>query len=115
MWPYPCLGQFRFLELNLANRTDLYPRLLAGLRTGSQKFLDVGCCLGQDIRKLVYDGVPGECLVGLELEAGFIDLGYELFRDRDTLKARFISGSIISDGQEALKALEGQFSAFSWA
>ncbi|KAH8904619.1 hypothetical protein BR93DRAFT_826818 [Coniochaeta sp. PMI_546] len=109
VWPYPCLGQFRFLELNLANRADIYPQLLSRLRDGNQKFLDVGCCLGQDIRKLVYDGVPSENLAGIELEAGFIDLGYELFRDRDTLKSKFAVGTILDDTSTVLKELEGQF------
>jgi phospholipid N-methyltransferase len=63
--------------------------------------------LGQDIRKLVYDGVPSENLAGIELEAGFIDLGYEMFRDRDTLKSKFVVGSILDD--HAVKELEGQF------
>lgn len=106
MWPYPCLGQFRFLELNLAGRADLYPWLVARL-SGGDRFLDVGCCLGQDIRKLVHDGVPGENLVGAELNGGFIDLGYELFRDRDSLGARFVTADIL-DGDGAWREFEGQ-------
>lgn len=109
MWPYPCLGQFRFLELNLANRANLYPRLLSRLRDGDHKFLDVGCCLGQDIRKLAHDGVPSENLAGIELEAGFVDLGYQLFRDRDTLRSKFYVGTILDDDWTVLKELEGQF------
>lgn len=31
------------------------------------RYLDVGCCLGQDIRKLVADGVPSAHLYGVEL------------------------------------------------
>lgn len=46
------------------------------------KYLDIGCCLGQDIRKLVMDGAPPGNLHGAELHAPFIDLSYELFRDR---------------------------------
>lgn len=46
------------------------------------KYLDIGCCLGQDIRKLVMDGAPPANLHGAELHAPFIDLSYELFRDR---------------------------------
>ncbi|OIW26841.1 methyltransferase [Coniochaeta ligniaria NRRL 30616] len=109
VWPYPCLGQFRFLELNLANRADIYPQLLSRLRGGDQRFLDVGCCLGQDIRKLVYDGVPSENLAGIELEAGFVELGYELFRDRDTLKSRFAVGTILDEDWVVLKEWEGQY------
>lgn len=106
LWPYPCLGQFRFLELNLSAR-DLYPSLLNRLRAGGT-FLDVGCCLGQDIRKLVHDGVPSENLAGIELEGGFIDLGYELFRDRDRIQAKFVQGNVLEDGG-VVEEFEGRF------
>lgn len=82
---YPCLGQFRFLELNLSARPqgDLYARLLSMLKSSpsSPAFLDVGTCLGQDIRKLIHDGAPPGSVAGAELSSTFIKLGYELFRD----------------------------------
>lgn len=83
---YPCLGQFRFLELNLSARPsgDLYARLLSILKSSepsSPAFLDVGACLGQDVRKLIHDGAPPASLAGAELSPTFIRLGYELFRD----------------------------------
>ncbi|POS76523.1 methyltransferase [Diaporthe helianthi] len=87
---YPCLGQFRFLELNLSSRPrgDLYERLLSTLKgssasslSSSPAFLDVGACLGQDVRKLIHDGAPPGSVAGAELSPTFIRLGYELFRD----------------------------------
>lgn len=65
--------------------------------------LDMGCCFGQDIRKLVHDGAPAESLTGTELEPVFIDLGYELFRDRDVLGAKFITGDIFAEGTYGLR------------
>jgi SAM-dependent methyltransferase len=96
------------LELNLSQREDLYPRLLARLRAGDT-FLDVGCCLGQDIRKLVFDGVPGENLTGAELNQGFLDLGYELFCDADTLQATFLNANILEEGGILLGGYRGKF------
>ncbi|KAG8162469.1 hypothetical protein KVR01_008234 [Diaporthe batatas] len=85
---YPCLGQFRFLELNLSARPrgDLYARLLVTLKSSpappsTPAFLDVGACLGQDVRKLIHDGAPPGSVAGAELSPTFIRLGYELFRD----------------------------------
>jgi SAM-dependent methyltransferase len=84
---YPCLGQFRFVELNLSARPrgDLYARLLSTLKgsapSSSPAFLDVGACLGQDVRKLIHDGAPPRSVAGAELSPTFIRLGYELFRD----------------------------------
>lgn len=115
--PYPCLGQFRFLELNLAHRGDLYPRLLEELTTqADSRFLDIGCCLGQDLRKLIYDGVPPERVAGAELNGAFVALGYELFRDKEALagKTAIVSANILEDPSSPtspLYPLVGQFSA----
>lgn len=112
--PYPCLGQFRFLELNLAHRPgDLYQRLLsiltkAGPSTSADAsntpplFLDVGACLGQDIRKLITDGAPAHSVAGAELSTTFIELGYELFRDRPdevrVVQADILAPDLLIDG-----------------
>ncbi|KAK1757019.1 methyltransferase [Echria macrotheca] len=79
---YPCIGQFEFLELQLSTRTRLYHRVLSRLYSG-QYLIDMGCCLGQDLRKLAFDGVLPSHLVGVDLHPEFIELGYDLFRDRD--------------------------------
>ena len=60
------------------------------------KLLDVGCCLGQDLRKLVFDGAPSPNIYGIELHAGLIDVGYELFQDRDTLQSTFVAADIFN-------------------
>lgn len=81
--------------------------MLQRLKDGA-RYLDVGCCLGQDIRKLVADGVPSDHLNGIELEKEFIDLGYEFFKDRDALKANFFQADILDrGGDNALNVLSG--------
>lgn len=75
------------------------------LRQGA-KYLDIGCCLGQDIRKLVADGAPSENLYGVEILEGFVQLGYEFFRDKDTLKTQFLQADIL-DPNSQLQSLEG--------
>ena len=52
--------------------------------------LEVGCCFGQNIRKIVWDGVSPDRVVGLAFVSQFIELGYDLFRDRDRLESCFI-------------------------
>ncbi|RAK89301.1 hypothetical protein BO79DRAFT_146387 [Aspergillus costaricaensis CBS 115574] len=52
--------------------------------------LDLGCGLGQEIRRLVYDGAPAENIVGLDKDEQFIELGFDLFRDRVTLNLIFL-------------------------
>ncbi|KAG8158445.1 hypothetical protein KVR01_011567 [Diaporthe batatas] len=79
IYPYPCIGQFKFLALRIYEQPS-YTAVVRRLKQGA-KYLDIGCCLGQDIRKLVMDGAPAENLYGAELHAPFIDISYELFRD----------------------------------
>jgi SAM-dependent methyltransferase len=70
--------------------------------TPPSTLLDLGCCLGQDLRRLVCDGVPAERLIGVDLRPDFIEQGYELFRDRETLSAKFITADMLDDSPENL-------------
>ncbi|KAL8739977.1 MAG: hypothetical protein Q9190_007268 [Brigantiaea leucoxantha] len=96
---YPCIGQFRFLDLSIS-LTPAYPKILERLKNENAKLLDMGTCFGQDIRKLVADGAPAESLYGADLRGDFWELGYDLFRDRDALRAGFIQGDIFDNDRE---------------
>ncbi|KAJ4518840.1 hypothetical protein HRR78_001182 [Exophiala dermatitidis] len=76
--PYPCLGRWRFLELDLADHPLYRSEILPALSSSES-----GCCLGQDIRKLIHDGADATRLMGADLNPEFIEIGYSLFRDRD--------------------------------
>jgi SAM-dependent methyltransferase len=103
-WPYPCIGHVRFLELTTTTHPK-YSEILTCLQAG-QSFLDVGCCFGQDIRKLLYDGVPSSTnMYGIDIEPAFFQLGYDLFRDRNTLEATFLEADLIKS-QHPLPSLE---------
>lgn len=106
--PYPCLGLFRFLDLSISLEPS-YPRILSFLKEPQSQhtFLDLGCCFAQNIRKLVYDGVPSENLYASDLEQSFLDLSYDLFKDSDTMKAHlFVANAIGEDA--ALDKMQGK-------
>jgi SAM-dependent methyltransferase len=115
----------RFLDFSLAKMPS-YDKILARLcdSTSPARLLDVGCCFGQDLRKLVVDGVPSERLVGLELESKFLDLGFELFADREFFKGQMIAGNLFDESPNSpVAALAGSidiahaasfFHLFSW-
>ncbi|MCJ1247755.1 hypothetical protein MMC30_004970 [Trapelia coarctata] len=105
IYPYPCISQLRFLSLHLSSQPT-YPAILSRLKAG-HGLLDVGCCFGQDIRKSVTDGAPAEQIYGLDKEAVFIDLGSELFRDRGSLRSKFVVADI-ADPSADLGELEGK-------
>ncbi|KAI1172928.1 methyltransferase [Nemania sp. FL0916] len=114
-YPFPCVGLFDFIDLALSTRNRLYPRLLYRLQAGAT-LLDIGCCLGQDIRKLVFDGVPAENVAGAELRQGFIDLGYELFRDKKTLASKMYQANVLDDSSVGpWPQLEGTFDVVNFS
>ncbi|KAK3348681.1 hypothetical protein B0T25DRAFT_457117 [Lasiosphaeria hispida] len=107
VYPYPCIGHWDFLDFQLAARNELYHDLLTRLKGGAT-YLDIGCCLGHDIRKLIFDGAPSGNLAGVEICQGYLDLGYDLFRDKETTKTQFLQGDVL-DPAGPWPQLEGKF------
>ncbi|KAK0705716.1 hypothetical protein B0H67DRAFT_497836 [Lasiosphaeris hirsuta] len=105
VFPYGCIGNFWFLNLQPLLQDDLFQRVLYRLRSpgSTESFLDVGCCLGLVVRHLAAEGVSSERLYGTDLQPLFLDLGYELFCDRDMAKsqATFVAGDMVRDNHDA--------------
>ncbi|KAI1811047.1 hypothetical protein GGS20DRAFT_564880 [Poronia punctata] len=131
VYPYSCVGLFRFASLDFV--ADAYYqvalfRLLqaeASSTTDQTRLLDVGCCVGQLVRKLAFDGVDSARLYGTDIEPRLLDIGYDLFRDRGKFKGSFITGDFLRhDELDDLDALHGKmtfihatsfFHLFTWA
>jgi SAM-dependent methyltransferase len=105
IFPYPCVGNWGFLNLSILE-SPVYNEVLERIKSGEQ-YLDIGCCMGQDIRKLSHDGAPQENMYGSDLKKQFWDIGYDLFLDRSTLKTKFIEADIF-DVDSGLKELDGK-------
>ncbi|KAK5656035.1 hypothetical protein OQA88_5174 [Cercophora sp. LCS_1] len=108
IFPYGCIGSFSFLDMTSVLEDPAFKIVTTRLtKPGStETFLDVGCCLGTVIRHLAVEGVSAERLYGTDLQPGFLELGYELFGDRDT-KATFVAGNMLSD-DNSLDVLTGK-------
>ncbi|KAF1835161.1 hypothetical protein BDW02DRAFT_298696 [Decorospora gaudefroyi] len=104
-YPYPCLGNWGFVNLWIGEG-PAYQEVLSRVQNGEQ-LLDLGCCMGQDIRKLVYDGAPSDKIYGSDLKQNFWDLSYDLFLDKSTLQTRFLQADIF-DSDSQLKQLDGK-------
>ncbi|KAL7621800.1 hypothetical protein AAE478_007299 [Parahypoxylon ruwenzoriense] len=116
IYPYVCIGHFRFLSLKFT--LDPRYRIALGRLVAPRSdvaFLDVGCCVGQVLRRLAFDGVDSTRLYGTDLEPRFLDAGYDLFKDRDRFGATFVAGDMLrhdgtDDRDEELEALDGKMS-----
>ncbi|KAN0075615.1 hypothetical protein V8E54_006885 [Elaphomyces granulatus] len=121
IFPYPCLGMFRFLKSGLS-ASPYYQEVLERVKQG-ETFLDLGCCFGQELRVLAFDGSPSENLHGSDLSMEFMSLGYDLFLDKDKLKSKFIAANIFDPHSDLMKQLTNKvdiiytsafFHLFSW-
>lgn len=95
-----------------------------------EKFLDVGTCVGQELRALANDGAPTENLYGTgelifssllrhgllnltpwifiaDITDAYWPLSFELFNDRATFKATFIQSDIFDHSSELATKLAG--------
>ncbi|EMD36198.1 hypothetical protein CERSUDRAFT_84273 [Gelatoporia subvermispora B] len=92
--PEPYIQAFRFLETTMS-QMPVYPTVLHAGLSGSTLFLDLGCCMGTDARKLVYDGYPASNVFACDISPRFIDLGHKLFGDTSTCPIRFLVSDIL--------------------
>ncbi|KAI0764911.1 hypothetical protein C8Q74DRAFT_1450053 [Fomes fomentarius] len=94
-YPYPCIRGFHFANQFMAANA-IYPTVLAaGAEKGSVTlFLDLGCMMGTDVRRLVHDGYPASRILGCDLRPEYIESGYTLFSDKGTCAIHFIAADI---------------------
>jgi hypothetical protein len=115
--PYPCVGEFKFLTLNLLSHPT-YPHLLSILsrsriENSSQpiQLLDLGCCVAQELRSLVHAGIPSSQLYGCDLNADFLTTSYALFNDKDSFEGTLVPANVFEESifEKAWKGWEGKF------
>ncbi|KAH8651958.1 hypothetical protein BGZ60DRAFT_520072 [Tricladium varicosporioides] len=91
---YPRTGVGAWLVPQLC-KLPVYPEILRRVKEGEIS-VDVGCFVGHDLRRLVYDGAPSKNLYGVDIISHW-EVGYEMFRDLDHFGATFIEADILSD------------------
>jgi SAM-dependent methyltransferase len=109
VFPYACIGRFVFATPTITYQPG-YKKIVTKLKEDSSlKFLDLGCGLGQNLRKLVLDGVPQDQIVASDYEEGLIKAGKDFFRDADKLKCKFIVADIFDPEAPGNTQNHGQF------
>ncbi|KZV63372.1 hypothetical protein PENSPDRAFT_669731 [Peniophora sp. CONT] len=95
-FPYPCFRGFHHVALFMSSNAA-YQRVLELGRTDPEAvLLDIGCCMGTDVRKATYDGYPASQIVGCELIPEFLALGHKLYADEGTCPIRFIQCDVFA-------------------
>ncbi|GJE92394.1 S-adenosyl-L-methionine-dependent methyltransferase [Phanerochaete sordida] len=94
-YAYPCIYMFHFVRLFM-RENPIYPAVVAAGQSKPTVFLDLGCCMGTDVRKLVADGYPAARVLGCDLRAEFPALGHKLFGDADSCGIHFFADDIFA-------------------
>ncbi|KAI0742059.1 hypothetical protein C8Q80DRAFT_1110145 [Daedaleopsis nitida] len=94
--PYPCIATFAFLESRLA-LLPAYDQLQELGKTRRHPiFVDIGCCLGTDVRKIAMDGYPKESILATDIVPEFWTLGHKLFNTTPaTFPVPIIPGNVL--------------------
>ncbi|KZT25994.1 hypothetical protein NEOLEDRAFT_1092028 [Neolentinus lepideus HHB14362 ss-1] len=93
-WPYPCIRAFHFVSF-MMYQNAVYPEVVEAGKKGDTLLLDLGCCMGTDLRKLAQDGHPESSLLGCYLRPEYIQLGYKLYDDRNSCAIQFFSDNVL--------------------
>ena len=59
--------------------------------------------MGQDLRKLVFDGAPSQRLYASDVFPQYEGLSYELWRDRDSFPHHFLADDVLADNEAFMK------------
>lgn len=105
--PYSCVGTFGFTSPSIQVQ-PYYPSLLNRIKNGDS-FLDLGCGLGQNVRKIVYDCGPTSTVFGSDLSQDLMNCGYDYFLDKASLESQFFTGNLLSGNDPNFKKMEGTF------
>jgi SAM-dependent methyltransferase len=105
-YPYPCIRGFHFINLT-STKIPIYQEVLqAGKADSSAIFLDIGCCMGTDLRKIASDGYPANQLIGTDIRGKFWTLGQKLFQDASTSQISFVEADIFKLPSDAKASSE---------
>jgi len=79
-------------------RHPKYHQVLAKLNENKNtRAIDLGCCMGTEIRQLLVDGFKQENILGVDIQKEFADIGLHLFNDDPSFKDRFAIVNVLDD------------------
>ncbi|KAG0698591.1 hypothetical protein DFH29DRAFT_991043 [Suillus ampliporus] len=91
--PYGCILFFSFTRCRLMGLPAYQQVVRIGRECKNPIFLDIGCCFGNSIREIVFDGFPAAQAIGSDLLPDLWDLGHELFKSSpETFPVHFVGG-----------------------
>ena len=96
--PYRCIKEYQFCYPRVMLHPHYQQLIQHNAKVGEVRVLDVGSCMGSDLRQMILHGVKPEHALGLELEQDLIDIGLDvLYKDRSLLQQSFTTQNVLDD------------------
>eukprot|EP01038_Epipyxis_sp_PR26KG_P008945 gene8945-12062_t len=81
---YRCIQSLSFLEPKV-HKFSIYQHMINDFTENPESFCvaDIGCCFGQDIRKMILDGIESRKIHAIDIHDGYWNAGKILYKDID--------------------------------
>ncbi|EKM48276.1 uncharacterized protein PHACADRAFT_266453 [Phanerochaete carnosa HHB-10118-sp] len=98
IYPYPCIRICGFVKTKISRFPAYKDLLQLGKERPGALFLDVGCGVGNDTRKVVLDGFPNNQIIASNLHAELWDVGHKVFKSTpESFPVKFVAGDVFDD------------------
>jgi len=96
-FPYRCIYGLAFAQPRIIDHPNYKEIMEKRDEIKKLRFIDLGCCMGTEIRQLLVEGAKKENVLGLDIQKEFIDIGIEMFGDDPSWKERFVITNVLED------------------
>ncbi|KAJ7457367.1 hypothetical protein FB451DRAFT_593756 [Mycena latifolia] len=97
LYNYACIRNLDFVLSRISTLPAYQDVLALGREREGAILLDLGCCLGTDIRKVASDGFPLQNLIASDIHPEFWTMGHELFRSTpEIFPVTFLAGDALN-------------------
>jgi len=95
VFPYPCILKYMFTQINIQRIAGFKKTIQLAKDRPDALLLDMGCCMGADVRMAVLQGFPPANIIASDLHPQFWELGRELFKDDEaSMPIVFVAGDV---------------------
>ena len=95
---YRCIREYQFCYPRVMLHPHYQQLIQHNAKVAEVRVLDVGSCMGTDLRQMLLHGVKPEHALGLELNQDLIDIGLDvLYNDRSILQSSFATQDVLAD------------------
>ncbi|KAJ7639311.1 hypothetical protein FB45DRAFT_977155 [Roridomyces roridus] len=97
VYPYPCIKRLGFIRLKMPKNPEAYEHVLnLGKNDPNAILIELGCCLGNDVRNIAAAGFPSQNILASDLRSGFWDVSNQLYcNPTGDFKGSFIPGDAL--------------------